>query len=89
MQQCQLIDVGLRQQVAAHREHLSEFEKDETQFFDGFTYLLRCRPMRPTEHGAQNFVAREHAQDLQQARCRLQHSGFFGSIIAVIRGLKR
>ena len=64
VKQLQLIDVGVRQQVAPHREHLSEFEKGQPQFLEGFPYLFRRGPMSLAEEGAQELVSGEHAQDL-------------------------
>ena len=76
VQQLQLIDVGVRQQVAPHREHLSEFEKGQPQFLEGFPNLFRRRPMSLAEQGSQELVSGEHAQDLHESRHRSPHTAF-------------
>ena len=75
-QQFQLIDIRVRQQVAAQCQDLAELEKGQPQFLEGFPHLFRRRPMIPAAQGAQKLVPGEHAQDLQQSRRRSQQTAF-------------
>ena len=68
VQLLQLIDVGLRQQVTPHGEHLAEFKEGETKFLEGLPHLFRRRPMPLAAQDAQELVTGKHAQYLQKPR---------------------
>jgi hypothetical protein len=70
VQQLQLIYVGVWQQIAAHREHLPEFEKSQTQFLEGLPHLLWRRPMSLAKQCHQNLASGQYAQDLHETRSR-------------------
>ena len=79
MQLLKLFGVGGWQQVATHREHLSEFEKHQPQFLQGFPYFPRRRPVFPAKQGAEELVTSEHAENLQQSRQRAQFASVRGA----------
>jgi hypothetical protein len=74
VQQRQLINVGGRQQVAPHGEHLPKFEEDEPQFLGGFSYLFRRRPVSRAEERPEKLVSGKDAQNLQESQRRSQYA---------------
>ena len=65
MQKLEFVDVGIRQQVAPQGEHLSELEKGQSQFLEGFPHLRRLRPVVLAAHDAQELVPGQYPQYLQ------------------------
>src|SRR5690242_16143790 len=57
LQLFQLIDVGIRQQVAPHRQHLSKFEEGQPQLFEGLPDLFRRRPMTLAAQSTKELVS--------------------------------
>ena len=91
-----IFGVGRWQQVTPHREHLSELEKNQPEFLEGFPYVLRGGPLSFYEWGAQEFVSDEHAQDLRYSRHRAPHAALLRAdhcsyvpIPTIIRGTIR
>ena len=57
VQQLQLFGVRDRQQIAPHRQYLTEFEKHDSQFFERFPHLFRRRPMASAEQRTEEFMS--------------------------------